>query len=212
MSLTDPDAQGQRRAAAILPVAWVLAILGQASSPVLVAIVDSTIGANINFELVFLTFLVLSVGFGMLLYQVTPQRNPVGLASFVFGYLGGLVLLLGAAVNAQTGLPAGLPPALIAYGIAVILMVVFLVQWRIAHRTLVDGVTTTATVTAASANGLINYVQHWKLTLTFTDSQGKDRWFRIGRTGQSYVVGQEFQIRYNPKNPGSRLGIVVLDG
>jgi peptidoglycan/LPS O-acetylase OafA/YrhL len=212
MSLTDPDARSKRRASLRLPLVWALAILGQASSPILVAIVDSSNPANVNFELVFLTYLALSVGSGIWLYHTTPHRNPVGLAAFVFSYLGGLVLLLGAAVNKQTGLPAGLPPALIAYGIAVVLIIIFIVHTRIAHATIADGVTTTATVTAAGINGMVNYVQHWKLTLKFTDSQGTDRWFHIGRTGQSYSVGQQFQIKYNPKNPGSRLGIVVLDG
>lgn len=212
MSLTDPDARNRRTAAILLPAAWVLAILGQASSPILVFIIDGSAHPDDDFIFAFLGYVVLSVGFGLMLYYTSPHRNGLGITAFVFAYLGGLVLLLGAEKSKSTGLPEGLVPALVPYGIAVILIIVHVVHVRAAGATLRDGVTTTATVTSAGINGMVNYVQHWKLTLKFTDQQGKDRWFHIGRTGLGYSVGQQFQIRYNPDRPGSRLGIVVLDG
>jgi hypothetical protein len=90
--------------------------------------------------------------------------------------------------------------------------VIYLVRAVSAHKTLADGVTTTATVTSAGVNGMVNYVPHWKLTLKFTDNQGKDRWFHIGRTGAGYAEGDTFQIKYDPKRPGSTRSIVVMDG
>ena len=212
MSLTDPDARNRITAAFLLPAAWVLAILGQASSPILVFIIDGSAHPDDNFIFAFLGYVVLSVGFGLMLYYTTPHKNPLGITAFVFAYVGGLVLLLGAVKDKHTGLPEGLIPSFVPYGIAVILIVIYIVHARSADATLKDGVTTTATVTSAGINGMVNYVQHWKLTLKFTDQQGRDRWFHIGRTGLGYSVGQQFQIKYNPNRPGSRLGIVVLDG
>jgi FtsH-binding integral membrane protein len=212
MSLTDPDARNQRVGSALRPLAWVLAILGLASSPLLVAWVDTLSNPDSVFAFVFLGYVVLSVGFGLMLYYTAAHRNALGITAFVFAYLGGLILILGAEKDKQTGLPEGLIPALVAYGIAVVLIVIYIFHSVAAHQTLTNGVTTTATVTAAGINGMVNYVQHWKLTLKFTDQQGKERWFHIGRTGLGYQVGQTFTIKYNGKNPGSKRGIVVMDG
>jgi hypothetical protein len=212
MSLTDPDARNRRTAAYLLPAAWVLAILGQASSPILVFIVDGSKDPDGFFIVAFLVYVALSVGFGLMLYYATPHKNGLGITAFVFAYLGGLLLLLGAAEDPHTGLPEGLVPSFVPYGIAIILIVIYVVHARAADATIRDGVTTTATVTSAGINGMVNYVQHWRLTLKFTDQQGRDRWFHIGRTGLGYSVGQQFQIKYNPNRPGSRLGIVVQDG
>jgi hypothetical protein len=212
MSLTDPDARNQRVSSALQPFAWVLAILGLASSPVLVAYVDTLADPDSVFVFVFLSYVVLSVGFGLMLYYTASHRNPVGITAFVFAYLGGLVLILGAEKDKQTHLPEGLIPALVVYGIAAVLVIIYVVHAVAAHQTLANGVTTTATVTSAGINGMVNYVQHWKLTLKFTDQQGRGRWFHIGRTGLGYQVGQQFTIKYNAKNPGSKRGIVVMDG
>jgi hypothetical protein len=39
---------------------------------------------------------------------------------------------------------------------------------------------TTATLTAAGIDGMVNYVQHQRLTLKFTDDKGVDRWVHGG--------------------------------
>jgi hypothetical protein len=212
MSLTDPDARNRKLGSLLLPFAWVLALLALASSPIMVQIEDASSDPTSGFAIVFLLYVALTVGFGLMLYYTSAHRSGLGITSYVFAYVGGLVLILGAEKDKATGLPEGTIPAAVFYGIAAILLVIYIAHSVAAHQTLQDGVTTTATVTSAGINGMVNYVQHWKLTLKFTDQSGKDRWFHIGRTGLGYSVGQQFQIKYNPKKPGSRLGIVVLDG
>jgi hypothetical protein len=212
MSLTDPDARNKRVASFLQPLAWVLAILGLASSPLLVAYIETLADPDSAFALVFLSYVVLSVGFGLFLYYTASHRNALGITAFVFAYLGGLILILGAERDKHTHLPEGLIPALVAYGVAVVLIIIYLFHASAARATLADGVTTTATITSAGINGMVNYVSHWKLTLKFTDQQGKERWFHLGRTGLGYEVGQQFTIKYNPKKPGSKRSIVVLNG
>jgi hypothetical protein len=64
-------------------------------------------------------------------------------------------------------------------------------------------------VTAAGVDGMVNYVQHQRLTLKFTDDKGVDRWIHVGRTGGGYSVGDTLPLRYNPKFPGRKRAIVV---
>jgi len=63
--------------------------------------------------------------------------------------------------------------------------------------------------TGAVVDGMVNYVQHQRLTLKFTDDKGVDRWFTVGRTGGGYGVGDTLPIRYNSKYPGRKRAIVV---
>jgi hypothetical protein len=63
--------------------------------------------------------------------------------------------------------------------------------------------------TGAGVDGMVNYVQHQRLALKFTDDKGVDRWFKVGRTGGGYGVGDTLPIRYNPKYPGRKRAIVV---
>ena len=210
MSLTDPDARNRRIGSAIRPLAWVLAILALASSPVLLTIAYS-IGNPEQPQIVSaLVYVLVTVGFGLLLYYTAAHRNGLGITAYCFAYAGGFALLLESARDNSTGLPQSLPLAAVFYLVALVLFIIYIVHAVSAHQTLSDGVETTATVTSAGVNGMVNYVTHWKLTLKFTDQQGKERWFHIGRTGYGYGVGQQFTIKYNPKKPGSRLGIVVL--
>lgn len=212
MSLTDPDARANTARTFLRPAAWVLALLGLASGPVLFAIAESGGHASSHFGPNFGVYLGSTVIFGTLLYYVAAHRNPVGIAAFIVAYMGGLFLTLGTADNKASDLPKTETIAAVIYGIAVILFVVYIVHAVSAHRTLADGVTTTATVTGAGVSGMVNYVPLWKLTLKFTDAAGKDRWFHIRRTGAGYNVGDTFQIKYNKNNPGSTRSIVVMDG
>ena len=212
MSLTDPDARARTAATFLRPAAWVLALLGLASGPVLFAIAQSSGHPSSTFGPFFGIYLGSSVIFGTLLYYVAAHRNPIGIAAFIVAYLGGLFLVLGTTDNKASDLPKTETIAAVIYGIAAILFIVYIAHAVSAHRTLADGVTTTATVTGAGVDGMVNYVPLWKLTLKFTDGQGKDRWFHIRRTGMGYSVGDTFQIKYNANNPGSTRSIVVMDG
>jgi heme/copper-type cytochrome/quinol oxidase subunit 4 len=214
MSLTDPDARNRRVGSFLQPFAWVLALLALATSPFLVAIIESVPASQqiTAWVICMFSYIIGCIAFGLLLYYSSSHKNRLGIISFIFAYVAGLILILGSAKDKNTGLPDALVPALVTYGIAAVLLVIYILHAVAAQQTLVDGVTTTATVTAAGINGMVNYVQHWKLTLKFTDQQGKERWFHIGRTGLGYRVGQEFQIKYNPNKPGSKRGIVVVNG
>ena len=214
MSLTDPDARNRRIGAALEPIAWVLAVLALVSAPFLVGVIDAQpasaqVGAWV---IVMFSYIGGCVAFGVMLYYTVTHRNTLGVIAYVFAYVAGLVLILGAAVDKHTRLPDGTIPALVIYAVSAVLLVIYIVRAVSAHQTLANGVDTTATVTAAGINGQYNYVSHWKLTLKFTDQQGHERWFHIGRTGVSYSVGQQFRIRYNPNRPGSKRSIVVLNG
>jgi hypothetical protein len=202
MSLVDPDARNRRVSSFLQPFAWVLAILALASAPVMVSIFIATGIVDSDFVFLFLIYILAAVGFGIFLYYVAAHRNGLGVTAYCFAYVGGMILIFGGRPFKDTVIPQGIIPAGIFY----------ILHATAAHATLQNGVTTTATVTSAGINGLVNYVQHWRLTLKFTDQQGKERWFHIGRTGLGYEVGQEFQIKYNPNRPGSARGIVVLDG
>jgi hypothetical protein len=212
MSLTDPTQRTHNVSKVIRPFAWVLAILALATAPFLVTLIESVPESQqipVFIPSMF-GYILGCVAFGVLLYYTAAHRNPLGIFAYSIAYAAGLIFILGSAQDPRTGLPDGLYPALIGYGIAAVLLIIYITHVVGAEATLKDGVETTATVTAAGVNGMVNYVTHWRLTLKFTDQQGHDRWFHLGRTGYGYTVGQTFKIKYNPRHPGSRIGIVVL--
>ncbi|HEX4444361.1 MAG TPA: DUF3592 domain-containing protein [Galbitalea sp.] len=213
MSLTDPDARNRRVSHFIEPVAWVLALLALALAPIVDLLIDTSEDPNTSawFLPGMLGYILITVGFGLLLYYTASHRSGLGIVSYCFAYAGGLILILGAFPYKGTIVPQGIIPAAVLYGVSAILLVIYIVHTVAGRETLQNGVETTATVTSAGVNGMVNYVTHWKLTLKFTDQDGKDRWFHIGRTGYGYEVGQQFTIKYNPKKPGSKLGIVVMN-
>jgi hypothetical protein len=212
MSLTDPTARNVKIGAFLRPFAWVAALLALATAPLLVTIIESAPESRqVGVWLVCMfSYIFGCLAFGLLLYYTAAHRNGLGICAYVFAYVAGLIVILGSARDPQTGLPDGLYPALVTYGISVVLLAIYISRSLGAHETLTNGVETTATVTTAAVNGMVNAVTHWRLTLKFKDQQGNDRWFRVGRTGYGYKVGQTFTIKYNPQHPGSRRGIVVL--
>ena len=212
MSLTDPDARNRKIGTLIQPFAWVLALLALVLSPVMVVILDNSADPNSFFIACLLIYILATVGFGLLLYYTAAHRNALGITSYVFAYAGGLYLLFAPVPDPSTHLPEGIIPSGVLYLVSLILLIIYITHAVAAHQTLQDGVETTATVTSAGVNGMVNYVTHWHLTLKFTDQSGKERWFHLGRTGYGYSVGQQFTIKYNPKNPGSKRGIVVMNG
>jgi hypothetical protein len=213
MSLTDPTERNRKVSAVIRPVAWVLALLAIASAPFLAAIIGAEPASQqiAAWLICMFSFIGACLLFGLLLYYTASHRNAVGMCAYIVAYVAGLILILGAGRDPHTGLPDAFYPALVIYAVSVVLLIIYISHAVGAHQTLADGVETTATVTAAGVNGMVNYVTHWRLTLKFTDQQGHDRWFHLGRTGYGYRVGQTFTIKYNPRRPGSRRGIVVLE-
>jgi hypothetical protein len=196
------------------PLAWVFALVALATSPLFTWIIDlqgsndAQVGAWVTCMIVYILACVL---FGLVLYYTASHRNPLGIAAYTIAYVAGLLLILGAAIDPHTGLPDATIPAGVLWAVSMVLLGVYISHRTAAQATLANGVETTATVTQAGVNGMVNYVTHWRLTLKFKDQQGNDRWFHLGRTGYGYSVGQTFKIKYNPANPGSRRGIVVLD-
>jgi hypothetical protein len=212
MSLTDPDARNRRVGNFLEPVAWVLALLSLLIAPVVDYLVDTSKDPNASAWFIpgMFAYILITIGFGLMLYYTAAHKSPLGIWSYVLAYVAGLVLIFGAYPYKGTIIPEGIIPALVVYAVAAVMVIVYFVHRNLGAATLASGVETTATVTSAGVNGMVNYVAHWKLTLKFTDQAGKERWFHIGRTGYNYAVGQQYKIKYNGKNPGSRLGIVIL--
>jgi hypothetical protein len=212
MSLTDPDARNRKVGNFLEPVAWVLALASLALAPVVDFLVDTSKDPNTSAWFVpgMMGYILITVGFGLMLYYTSAHKNPIGIWSYVLAYVAGLILILGAYPYKGTIIPQGIIPSLVIYGAAAVMVIVYVVHARMGQATLANGVETTATITSAGVNGMVNYVTHWKLTLKFTDQSGKERWFHTGKTGWGYEVGQQYKIKYNGKNPGSRFGIVIL--
>ncbi|HEY4212098.1 MAG TPA: DUF3592 domain-containing protein, partial [Steroidobacteraceae bacterium] len=71
------------------------------------------------------------------------------------------------------------------------------------------GIDTTATIESIGVDGMVNYVQHQRMTLSFTDNKGTKRYFRTGITGGFYDIGDTIPIRYDPEHPDSKRAIIV---
>jgi hypothetical protein len=163
--------------------------------------------------LVFLIDVLVVVGTGLLAYYVPGKRSPLAIVAYVFSYAAGLLLVM------SSGTPyivANERDILISFAligalylVAIILMVKYILRDISAKQTNATGVQTTATVTAASVDGMVNYVQHQRLTLKFTDDKGVDRWIHEGRTGGHYSVGDTLPLRYDPAHPSRKRAIVI---
>jgi hypothetical protein len=216
MSTTDPDARAARAGAVLRPVALAGIVVGILCGPV-IAIFDWTTSASVGGGVLpFLLFVLISVGTGLLAYYVPGKRSPLAIAAYIVAYVGGLVLVMtsmAVAFNAKGSDAVTFRNSLIisgvVYVVAIFLVVKYIQRDIDAKETNATGVSTTATITAAGVDGMVNYVQHQKLTLKFTDDKGVDRWFKVGRTGGGYSVGDTLPIRYNPKYPGRTRSIVV---
>jgi hypothetical protein len=216
MSTTDPDARAARVGAILRPVALVGIAVGVLCGPVIAAIDFAFPSFGGTFVGPFMIFIVVSVGAGLLAYYVPGKRSPLAIAAYIVAYLGGLILVMASAAgfnpNSASDV-AGLRGTLIVvgviYAVAILLVVLYIQRDINAKETNAHGVDTTATITAAGVDGMVNYVQHQRLTLKFTDDKGVERWVKIGRTGGGYGVGDTLPLRYNPKYPGRKRAIVV---
>jgi hypothetical protein len=213
MSTTDPDARAARAGAVLRPIALVGIAVGILCGPI-IAIYDWNFPAAAQTGVVpFLVFLFVSVGAGLLAYYVPGKRSPLAIAAYIVAYVGGLFLVMTSGLEFNEKNAVDIRNSLIAvsviYAVAILLVVLYVVRDINAKETNANGVDTTATVTAAGVDGMVNYVQHQRLTLKFTDNKGVERWIHVGRTGGGYSVGDTLPLRYNPKYPGRKRAIVV---
>jgi preprotein translocase subunit YajC len=217
MSTTDPDARAARVGAVLRPVALVGVAIGILIGPG-IAFFDWFFPADVaNGAIPFLVFVFVSVGAGILAYYVPGKRSALAIAAYIVAYVGGLFLVMSSAAvpfnptkasDAATFRNA-IIIVIVIYAVAIFLVVKYIQRDIDAKQTNATGISTTAIVTSAGVDGMVNYVQHQRLTLKFTDDKGVERWFKVGRTGGGYSVGDTLPIRYNPKYPGRTRAIVV---
>ncbi len=213
MSTTDPDARARRVGAILLPAGRVSIVLGVLIAPIVAVwellhpeIAQTDIGP-------FLIFLFVSVGAGIFAIFVPGKRSPLAIGAYIVSYCAGLFLVMNAGFGAfatdQTSIRVGYIVDAGIYAVAVFLVVLYVMRDVAAKDTANNGVDTTGTITSANIDGMINYVQHQRLTVKFTDNNGVDRWIKIGRTGGGYNVGDTVPLRYNPEHPGRKRAIVI---
>lgn len=215
MSLTNPDETADKAKAILRPIAVVAGAIGLATGPIIGLVLmangspDSWVGGSL------FLYVALSVGTGLFVFYTVKHRNPLGIAAYVVAYVGGLVAVFafGLAGSPDTDNPATVRNSFIIVGaiyvIALVLVIIYFYHRAGQEHTLQHGVDTRATVTAVGVDGMVNYVQHQRITLVFTDQEGNKRYFRIGRTGGGYSVGDTLPLRYDPEHPGEKRYFVV---
>jgi hypothetical protein len=208
MSTTNPDDVAKTIRHRLMPFTLPIALIGVLSAPVLF-VINLASGGNAIWT--FLAYVFISVGAGLFGYYV-QRPTPWVLATYSVQYVGGLFLVLG------SGIPLGSDPSVIQQAIWIVLVpyavaAVFLVMWVLRHAavtvTRARGVDTTATIESIGVDGMVNYVQHQRMTLSFTDTNGTKRFFRTGITGGFYDIGDTIPIRYDPEHPDSKRSIIV---
>jgi hypothetical protein len=211
MSLRDPDALGRSISARVKPYLFVIYVIGLGSAPVIAWIAAQHPETDYSNGGVILLYVLLSTAAGIFIYYLPGGRNGLTVAAYWVAYGAGLFLILGSTTPVAKGstISQGLVVAIPFYLVAACLLTLHRMRVAAIKETTANGVTTTATITSAGVDGMINYVQHQRLTLKFTDQQGRTRWLRIGRTGGGYAVGDTIPIRYDPARPGLKRGIVV---
>jgi hypothetical protein len=210
MSTIDPDARGRAIGARLLFLALPACIVGVASGPV-IALLYWAAGTPVDFAAAaILGYVLISVGAGLLIYYLPNRPGPLALAAYTFGYVGGLFTVMSSgAWSDPTTPPASYLLIVGAYAIAIVLAVLQRLRTLAVRNTAARGIDTTGTIQSAGVDGMINYVQHQRLTIKFTDNKGVDRWIRVGKTGGGYSRGDTIAVRYDPERPWSKRSIVV---
>jgi hypothetical protein len=211
MSTINPDERARVLGTALKPIAFGLLYVSIAM-PLVVAFLAWTVGIDENTMVgVFMVYVILCVVAGIAVAFVPAPRYGRLIAAYIFVYLGGLFLVMRAGQPLENADPVLVSVLLIGipYAIAVVLVGLHVRERTAAAVTATRGVDTTATVLSASVDGMVNYVQHQRLTLEFTDNRGVKRYLRIGRTGGGYSKGDELPLRYDPDRPEYRPAIVV---
>jgi len=211
MSTVNPDERSRQIARLLRPLAYGLIYVSIAAPP-LVALIAFTVGIDGDAMAgVFIGYVLLwVVAFNLFLFVPGPRRGRL-IAAYVIVYLAGLFLVMRSAQPLESADPVWLSLLLIGvpYGVAILLFVLDRRQMTAAAITAQRGIDTTATVISAAVDGMVNYVQHQRLTLQFTDNQGVVRYLRIGRTGGGYTKGDTLPLRYDPDRPDFTPAIVV---
>ncbi|HEV7741063.1 MAG TPA: hypothetical protein VGO65_01460 [Pseudolysinimonas sp.] len=211
MSTINPDERTRRIRLIAKPFAFALLYLSIAMPPV-VAFLAWTVGIGEDAMIgVFMTYVLLCVVAGTAVMLVPNGRYGRLMAAYILVYIGGLFLVIRAAQPVENGDPPALSVVLIGtpYAVAIVLVVLHIRQQAAVQVTAASGVDTTATVVSAAVDGMVNYVQHQRLTLKFTDDKGVERFLRIGRTGGGYSAGDTLPLRYDPARPWAKQAIVV---
>jgi hypothetical protein len=211
MSIVNPDERARVIGLALKPLAFGLLYVSVAMPPI-VAFISWTVGIDEDTMVgVFMAYVGLCVVAGIAVAFVPTARYGRLIAAYIFVYLGGLFLVMRSGQPLENADPVLLSVLLIGtpYVIAIVLVVLHVRQRTAAAVTATNGIDTTATVISANVDGMVNYVQHQRLTLKFTDDKGVERYVRIGRTGGGYTKGDELPLRYDPSRPGFKPAIVV---
>ena len=208
MSTTNPDEIAKTIRHRLVPFALPLAIIGVLSAPVLAAI-NANSGGNEIWT--FLAYVGISVGAGLFGYYVIRPTAWV-LAAYIVAYVAGLFLVLssGVALEDKTSvIHEGFLIVAVPYVAAAVCMVLWALRRAAVATTRARGVDTQATIESIGVDGMVNYVQHQRMTLSFTDTKGTKRYFRTGITGGFYDIGDKIPIRYDPEHPDSKRSIIV---
>jgi hypothetical protein len=208
MSTTNPDEIAKTIRHRLVPLALPLAIIGVLSAPVLAAI-NANSGGNEIWT--FLAYVGISVGAGLFGYYVIRPTAWV-LAAYIVAYAAGLFLVLssGVALEDKTSvIHQGFLIVAVPYVVAAVCLVLWALRRSAVAITRARGVDTQATIESIGVDGMVNYVQHQRMTLSFTDTKGTKRYFRTGITGGFYDIGDKIPIRYDPERPDSKRSIIV---
>ncbi|WP_309709781.1 hypothetical protein [Pseudolysinimonas sp.] len=206
MSTTNPDERERGLALRIRPVVFAAAILVQFLAPLLVLL--AVVGVIPRDPGLIALHVGIWVVVGLATLFVSSNRSTYLLAAMALSYVAGLFLVIEVTTPGGMGLVGILFPV-VGYGIAALVLVFSGLREAAMRRTRQIGVDTVATVMSAPVTGMVNYVTRQRLTLRFTDQQGVERFFRVGRTGGGYSTGDTIPIRYDPTRPWSKRGILV---
>jgi hypothetical protein len=213
MSTVDPDARAARIGSVLRPIALIGIVLGVLCGPVIAVIDWGLLQSTQSPPVVFLIDVVVVVGAGLLAYYTPGKRSPLAITAYVFSYAGGLLLVMASAtpyiVANERDILVSFALIGALYLVALVLIIKYILRDISAKQTNANGVQTTGTITAAGVDGMVNYVQHQRLTLKFTDDKGIERWIHVGRTGGHYSVGDTLPLRYDPAHPARKRAIVI---
>jgi len=206
MSTINPDERQRTFGLKIKPYVFAAAILVQFLAPVLVLLAVN--GVIFNDPGLIMIYVPIWVVIGLAAMYVPSKRDTYLLAAMTLSYIAGLFLVIQAGTSDSMG-SIGILFPVVGYVVAILLVVFYFLRQAAIRRTQEVGVDTTATVVSAPVTGMVNYVTRQRLTLKFTDQQGVERFFRVGRTGGGYSTGDTIPIRYDPSRPWSKRGILV---
>jgi hypothetical protein len=206
MSTINPDERERGLALRIRPVVFAAAILVQFLGPALVVLAVAGLIPRDPGLILLYVFIWVPVGLATLI--VSSNRSTYLLAAMALSYVAGLFLVIEFSTPGGMGVVGILLP-IAGYAVAALVLVFAGLRETAMRRTRQIGVDTVATVMSAPVTGMVNYVTRQRLTLKFTDQQGVERFFRVGRTGGGYSTGDTVPIRYDPTRPWSKRGILV---